>query len=427
MVTFLHPIWLILAIPLLAGWWVYKQFSRFLHFTRLAILILILLAISGLVIRLPSRDGTLVVIADRSLSMPEGSEAAQKEAIELIQRAMSDRDRLAVLSLGQKAVLERSPQTGPFSGFTNRVEPDGSNLADAVEKAVALVPRDTTGKILIISDGRWTGEDPSGSAAKAVRRGIAIDYRLSERPAANDLAIAQIDAPVSVSPGEAFMIGAWVKSPLRQEINYELRRGNEVLASGTTDVSSGLNRIGFRDQAGDLGAQGYSLKITNQANDPVPENNTSKILVGVQGPRPLLVVTNSPGSGLAKLLAEGGLKIKTQMPEQAQWSLDTLAQFSAVLLENVPAQKIGEQGMGTIASWITETGGGMIMTGGKNAYGRAVISNLRWKRSCLFRWSCGWSIASSHWRSLLSWIVRVVWPSKSAGGARKWTSPISPP
>jgi len=368
-VTFIHPIWLILAIPLLAGWWVYRPLSRFLHFTRLAIIILILLAISGLAIRLPSRDGTLVLIADRSLSMPEGSEGSQKEAIDLIQRAMSDQDRLAVLSLGQKAVLERSPQTGAFSGFTNRVEPDGSNLADAVEKAVALIPQNTTGKILIISDGRWTGEDPSGSAAKAVRRGIAIDYRLSERTTANDLALAQIDAPISVSPGEAFMIGAWVKSPLRQEIKYELRRGNEVLAAGTTEVSSGLSRIGFRDHAGDLGAQGYTLKITNQANDPLPENNTAKILVGVQGPRPLLIVTNSPGSGLAELLAKGGLKINPRMAEQVDWSIDTLAQYSAVLMENVPAQKIGEQGMETIASWITETGGGMVMTGGKNAYG----------------------------------------------------------
>jgi len=301
--------------------------------------------------------------------MPEGGEGSQKEAIDLIQRAMSDQDRLAILSFGQKAVLERSPQSGAFSGFTNQVERDGSNLADAVEKAVALVPQNTPGKILIISDGRWTGEDPSGPAARAVRRGIAIDYRLSERSTVNDLAIAQIDAPVSVTPGEAFMISAWVKSPLGQEINYELRRSGEVLASGTTSVSLGLNRISFRDHAGELGAQGYTLKIHHQADDPVPENNTAKILVGVQGPRPLLVVTSSPASGLARLLAAGGMKINTLLPEQCDWSLDTLAQYSGVLIENVPAQKIGEKGMETIASWITETGGGMIMTGGRNAYG----------------------------------------------------------
>src|SRR5262245_7196500 len=135
-VIFLHPIWLILAIPLLAGWWVCKPLSRFLRFTRFAVLILILLAISGFAIRLPIRHGRLVVIADRRVSMPEGSEGYQKEVIELIEWAMSAQDRLAVLSLGQKAVLERSPRSAAFSGLTNQVERDGSNLADAVEKAV---------------------------------------------------------------------------------------------------------------------------------------------------------------------------------------------------------------------------------------------------------------------------------------------------
>ncbi len=369
MITLLNPIWLALAIPLFAAWWLWKLSSRFLRMTRLAILLLILLALCGLAIRLPSRTGAIVVVADRSLSMPTGSETSQKEAIDLIQRAMSADDKLAVVSFGQKAAVDRAPQAGAFAGFTNRVEPDASNLAEGIEKALALIPQDSPGKILVISDGRWTGTDPSSIASRAAMRGVAIDYRSLQRSSANDLAISQIDAPVSVTPGEAFMITAWVKSPAQQEINFELRRGGQMLSAGKTTVSSGLNRVTFRDNAGEPGAQGYTLRITGPGEDTVPENNTAKILIGVQGPRPLLVVTSSQNSGLAKLLASSGMKIKTSTPEQNEWSLDTLAQYSGVLIENFPAGKIGERGMETIASWITETGAGMMMTGGKNAYG----------------------------------------------------------
>jgi len=369
MVTLLNPIWLVLIIPLLAGWWLWKPASRLLRYARLTILLLVLLALCGLAVRLPSRAGTVVIVADRSLSMPANSEAAEREAIELIQRAMSSDDRLAVVSFGQTAAIERSPQTGAFAGFNNQISPDASSLNDAIEKALALIPQSSPGKILVISDGRWTGKEPASAAARAASRGIAIDYRSLQRSTANDLAIAQIDAPVTVTPGEGFMITAWVKSPASQEVNFELLRGGQTLAAGKTTVTAGLNRLTFRDLAEAPGAQRYTIKITGSGDDPIPENNSAKVLVGVQGPKPLLLVTPSDNSGLARLLTSGGLKVKTSRAADCDWSLDALAQFSGVVIENVQADKITTRGMEAISAWVTETGAGLMMTGGKHSFG----------------------------------------------------------
>src|SRR5262245_13809741 len=131
MITLLHPIWLALAIPIVALWFLWRYSSRFLRFTRLAILVLILFGLCGLAVKLPSRNGTIVVVADRSLSMPQGAESAQKEVIDLIQRAMTSDDRLAVVSFGQSAAIERAPQSGVFAGFVNDVGRDASNLTEA--------------------------------------------------------------------------------------------------------------------------------------------------------------------------------------------------------------------------------------------------------------------------------------------------------
>jgi Mg-chelatase subunit ChlD len=373
MITLLHPIWLALAIPLAAAWLLWRHSSRFLRFTRLALLLAILLALCGLAVKLPSRNGTIVVVADRSLSMPQDAEAAQREAIDLIGRAMTRDDRLAVVSFGQSAAIERSPQTGAFGGFTNEIGRDASNLAESIDKALALIPQNSPGKILVISDGRWTGKDPAEATAKAAARGVAIDYRSLQRSSANDLAVAQVDAPVTVTPGEAFMITAWVKSPFQQEIAYELRRGGQILAAGKTNAGVGLNRLTFRDLAGEPGAQGYTIRVSGAGNgagdDPVPENNSAKLLVGVQGPRPLFLVSSSPNSGLARLLSAGGMNVKVATPEVCDWTLDSLAQYSGVLIENVPAEKITNHGMESIASWVSEAGAGLMMSGGKHAYG----------------------------------------------------------
>jgi Mg-chelatase subunit ChlD len=364
-----QPAWLLLAIPLAVSLWLWRMSSRLLVALRLVTLLLVLLALAGLGVLLPGRAGMVIVVADRSQSMPPGSEAAQKEAIDLLQAAISERDRLGVVAFGRVTAVERPPQPGKFGGFISQVGGEASNLADALETALALVPKETPGRVFVLSDGRWTGRDPAGAAALAASRGVAIDYRPLQRTAAGDLAIARLDVPAAVAPRESFLITAWVQAPVEQEVAYTLRRGQEVIASGTRQVPAGLSRLTFRDRASEPGTTAYRLTIKGDGDDPVPENNNARLLVGVQGPRPILLVTESPGSGPPKLLRAGGLPIKAARPETCKWSLEELSNYSAVLLENVPADKIGPRGMETLATWVRGAGAGLMMTGGRSAYG----------------------------------------------------------
>ena len=367
--TLLHPIWLLLLIPLIISLRMWKPPSPLLGILRLAMLSLILLAMCGLAVKLPSRAGTVVVVADRSQSMPPDSEAKQKEAIDLIQGAMGNNVNLAVLSFGRDAAIEQSPQSGKFAGFVNEVHGDASDLNGAIEKAMALIPRGAPGKLLMLSDGRWTGKDPSGVAAQAAARNIALDYRPMQRNSTNDVAISHIDAPEVVTPGESFMLAVWVRAPVPSEVSFELLRGNQRLAVGTRQVPSGLSRLIFRDKAIRPGTHQYTVRITGTEADPVPENNSAKILVGIEGPRPILHITTAADSGLARLLQVGGLDVKTASPSAYHWSLDELSGYSAVLVENVLADEIGLHGMENLAVWVKETGAGFMMTGGKHAYG----------------------------------------------------------
>jgi Mg-chelatase subunit ChlD len=367
--TLRDPLWMLLALPLLAGLLRFPFPSRLLNGLRLAFILLLVAAAAGLEIRLPSRAGTLVVVVDRSRSMPPGSDASHKELIDLLQASMHAEDRLAVVSFGQSASVERGGETGKFPGFTHDVGPDASSLADGLDTALALIPRDAPGRILVLSDGRWTGRDPGSVTGLAANRGVSIDYRHRSRSAAGDVAIALVDAPVSVAPGEGFLITAWVQSPGDQEVNFEVTRGTTVIASGSKKLTAGLNRLTFRDRASGSGSQAYRIRITSSGDDPVPENNTARALVGVSGPRPILHLTPGKSSGLTTLLQAGGLNVRAMPPEQFNFTLEELAGHSAVILENVPAEKIGTRGMETLAEWVRASGAGLMITGGKQSYG----------------------------------------------------------
>jgi len=371
MLTFFQPIWLLLLIPLATAWFAWPLPARWLKVLRAVVFLLVVLALAQIAIKLPDRAGTVVVVADRSESMPQNSDASEKEIVGLLYKSMGPRDQLGVVSFGRDAVVEQSPQRTEFPGFTAQVGADHSSLNDAIESALSLIPADGGGRVLVLSDGKWTGKDPAAAAARAAGRGVAVDYRLITRPQVSDVAIQSFLTPQSVQPGQAFVLSAWVQSPIDQEIQYQLRRGdNVIISSGSKQVSAGLTRLMFRDRAGKAGVNEYTMTIQGAKDDPVPENNTARALVGVEGSKPILIVSSAgEKSGLVKLLRGGFMDVVGKTPETCNWSLEQLSQYSAVILENVPAGQIGMSGMETLASWVEETGAGLAMTGGQKSYG----------------------------------------------------------
>jgi Mg-chelatase subunit ChlD len=374
MLTLFQPVWLLLLVPLITASVVWPLPNRRLQILRVAVWLLVALALARLAIRLPDRAGTVVVVADRSASMPADAPQRETEIIHLLQKSMGPRDQLGVVAFGREAVVEQPPRHTEFGGFTTQVGADHSDLNSALETALAMIPTDGGGRVLVVSDGRWTGRDPAAAAARAAGRGVAVDYRWLARPTASDVAIQSFQAPQSVLPGQAFLLNAWVQSPGDQEIQYRLRRNNEILSAGTKKVSAGLSRLMFRDRCTETQAGGgvreYTLEIQGDKADPVPENNTARALVSVENSRPLLVVSAAgENSGLVKLLRQGGVRVAGRTPIECRWSLEELAAYSAVLLENVPAGDIGMNGLETLADWVEETGSGLALTGGQKAYG----------------------------------------------------------
>ncbi len=370
MLTCFQPVWLLLLIPLAVAWFVWPLASRGLRVVRAITFILVVLALAQFAIRLPDRAGTVVVVADRSESMPKQAAAAEKEAIDLLHKSMRAHDQLGVVAFGRQAIVEQPPQHGEFGGFTAHVGTEHSDLNSALDSALALIPPDGGGRILVFSDGKWTGKDPIAAAARAAGRGVSIDYRLLTRPQTSDVAIQSLLTPDSVLPGQAYVVSGWVRSPVDQEIQYQLRRGDTIIASGSRAVSAGLNRLMFRDRAGETGVYEYVLRIEGPKDDPVPENNEARALVSVQGGRPMLVVSSAgENSGLVQLLQRGGVDVRGQTPGQCNWALESLAQYSAVLIENVSANQIGTSGMETLAAWVEDTSSGLMLSGGQKSYG----------------------------------------------------------
>ncbi len=242
-------------------------------------------------------------------------------------------------------------------------------MTEALIKASSLVSREESARILILSDGQWTGTHPEMASSELAIKNISVDYRIMERPATNDLAIYDVNVASQVTPNQSFLITAWIKTPLKQNVNYCLTRNKTVITQSKLLLNKGLNRILFRGIAGFPGTLEYNLKVTGSGNDPVNENNLYRFLVTIKGIKPVLLVNDSGISGFSKLLRKNKIDVIEKKPAQCLWGLSDLTNYSAVILQNIPARAIGKEGMHNIAEWIRQTSAGFMMTGGKSAFG----------------------------------------------------------
>ena len=301
--------------------------------------------------------------------MPPDALSRHLGVIRALYDSMPIGNRLGVVSFGRTAVLECPPQQGEFSGFVHEMPADQSSLSEGLETALAVLPTDANGRVLVVSDGQWTGRDPLPVAARAAGRALGIDYRLLRRPGVNDVSIERVSAPQSVTPGQSFMISAWVRMPAGGAVSYRLARGGTVVSAGTRELGSGSSRLLFRDRATAPGTVGYRLEIQGAIEDPVPENNTVRLLMGVEGVLPILCVSQSTDSSLAELLRAGGLAVECRVPGECRWTLEALSRYRGVIIEDVRANDIGSAGLEVLAAWVQNTGNGLVVTGGRQSYG----------------------------------------------------------
>ncbi|GAB4271914.1 MAG: VWA domain-containing protein [Candidatus Rifleibacteriota bacterium] len=366
---FAEPHWLLLVIPAVLFLFRGRMPGRKLLFLRLLVLLLVIFALAGARMRIPGRDGMIVIVADRSLSMPPDADTRIKETVDILKEQIPANARLGLISFGANARVEMAPARSSFSGFSADINAEASNLSEGIEKALALIPSESSGRIVVISDGQWTGRDPRLSAFKAAKRGIPVDFRLVTRSYAKDLAITSFRLPGLLSPGESFVISAEIYSPVEQVGQIELNCSGIPVSSFRKTLRPGRNTLIFRHSAPDSSVVKYQIRVVGDADDPVPENNIAVAIAEIEGKKPVLIISNTSSGFLTGILDKSGLKYNLFKPAEMHWNIEMLSGYSAVILDNVSANSVTAHGMAVLSAWVEHLGGGLMVTGGKNSFG----------------------------------------------------------
>jgi uncharacterized membrane protein len=366
--------WLLLGLavlPLLAYFYVrslvdFPRWQRALSLAvRSTIVALLVLALAGLVLLIPTTRQFVVFAVDASLSV--GDEAREK-ADEFIAGALEHQENngAAFFTFAEEAEQVTSLYDETLA---RPVEDDAqaTDLAGALELATASIPPFYVPKVVLLTDGNQTRGDVLHAA-------LAAEMPITTVPLAvrsdNEVQVSAVEVPAQVREGEPFYVEIVVDSNHDDEGTIEIYRGPHKVEDSVQKISKGENRFRFRQTIQGERMAEFSARIS-EFDDTLLDNNMASGLVFTSGKPRVLLVDSDPKTTrhLSWGLQEQDIQVDVRPAEGIPDNLSGLQNYELVILSNVPATDMTMRQMEVIRTYVQDLGGGLIMLGGDQSFG----------------------------------------------------------
>lgn len=334
---------------------------------RLAVLLLLILSVAGLEVLGAVPDLTVVLAADRSDSVgPDGARLIRGFLDDVRARARSTQ-RVGLVTFGADAILEEAPTTQPRLALASRPRTDGTNLAAAIERALAVLPEGRGGRIVLLTDGQATAGNLAAASSEARGRGVELAVVPVTANVGAEVMVEEVTMPAAVSIGERLPVAVALRATEATEADLHVRANGALLFRRQLTLRPGRTVIDLEPVATQPGLLRIEASVDAVA-DGEPANNRAFALSAVQG-RPFVVYVGSPPSPLVAALEVQGLSVRRVTPAQLPGSTAGFQGVAAVVLDDVPAYLLNAQQMAALRDYVRINGGGLLAVGGSRSFG----------------------------------------------------------
>lgn len=320
---------------------------------------------------------TVVLAVDRSRSMELVASAAVRARDEEARavESMHDEDRIARVVFGTEAATEdpAHPRSALASAQEVLVGADGTDLGAAIRRALAEVPDESAGRIVVITDGASNRGDPLGAAAAASAAGIPVDVlRLSHEDRPN-IRLESVRLPLTADEGEAFDLRVVTRSATGADVQVRVSVDGRVVQTGHAHIGAGEDVLTLRQRAPAAGLRRYEVDVATSDSrlDAVVQDNRAGGFLRVRGPSRVLILEGERGRSapLAQALSAAAFRVDERGATGFPDDLAALAAYDLVVLSDVPARELSPDQMEQLATYVRELGGGLLLMGGDRSMG----------------------------------------------------------
>ena len=345
---------------------------------RCLLLILIVIAACEPILRGPTDQRALVLVADRSASAATNSDSSSDEFRSLTVANGSSRHVVQFAerpsALREVGNDDNNNNNGSGSCSGDDFGAMESNPAAAVLFASAMMPPDCVAQVILQTDGLQTAGRLMADTQSA---GIPIDVMPTTSFAHLEVCLSRLsvinqdalDGSLRVAievtsnhddEGELVLSLAAVDEHQQSADETAVRQVKRSLK-----VSTGTNELQLVVDDSDRQTRIVTATLVG-FDDSIAENNTRNIVVPSPAPVRLLIVSDGKENALAALLRKTGYDV-TERSVQQLGVASALDAFDLVVLANLSPQTVGGQRASSLKDFV-KNGGGLIVVGGKRTF-----------------------------------------------------------
>jgi len=369
-------LWSLLLVPLI---WIFANQSRaieparartFATLSRACIIVCLILALAGLRWSKPVSETAVLIVVDNSASVQADglsqATAFVKEAYE-----KNPGRKIAVAQLFPSAEIRVPFGAAPLENLElESITMDRTALATGIDwSGLATYPAAPT-RVVLLTDGLVSDATASLMALeRSQKRGTPVDIVQLQPGRAEELELGDIPIPSTMEPGRPFDLPLTVRSTVEQDVEIKIYQNDVLVRQSSGRAASGESKITIPSLVPEPGNGMWQVEVTGNA-DTLTENNALMRFSSASGSTRVLFIDPSPASlGPAVRAAErAGIETESRRPADFPNSLDDLTGFDVVVLSNTPASALGDLKQRLLAEWVRTAGGGLLVTGGPEAY-----------------------------------------------------------
>ena len=332
---------------------------------RAVIVVLLVVAFAGLIVRGPSEQRLVIFATDASRSVGGPSRQAAEEFIRKALEGQGDH-KVAFVSFADQA----TPPDPERMVQTEDLDSEQSNPAEALRLATAWTPTDFVPQIVLLTDGNET----RGELAKAaLAANIPVTVKPLDAFSGPEVCVSELIAPKQGSRFADTPVEVVVLS--NQEVSGDLellRDGQSVDKKEDVTLKTGENRFRFALPLG--GGQDVVIQAKLEtASDTIAENNQRRTMVFAARSTRILMVDTEPALAepLKEKLADQGCDVTLVTPVQVVDAGSPFDAFDLAILSDVKPNDFPADTAAALDRYVKELGGGVIMLGGDNTFGEA--------------------------------------------------------
>lgn len=383
-------------------WWISRRSlaglgpirSRLSIGIRSLVVIVIVLAMAGMHRVLTNNDLTVTFLLDISRSIPDDLRRKAESFIQSVCDTLESTDKVAVLTFDGATNIEQLPSPpGPDGGihvpppYDEGSRPDLTGLAQAMRMAAACAPDTTANRLVIASDFNQNVGDAAAEAKTAKANGMTVDALPLRPPRGDDIIF------------EGIRVSGYAH--LDEQVTLRLIMSSNRAASGKIYV---YQKVGQEEKLIDLdpnqegggqrvqlapGRNSYLVKLPirtarshqwraefvpdDSSADAITQNNVARAFTNVEGPPTVLFIGQirdfAGDSLLMEALRRENIRVDQADAESVDLGLESLQDYSAVVLANVPADLFSVADQQALTNFVSDLGGGLIMIGGDESFG----------------------------------------------------------